>query len=157
MPQIRTKCKTSKDNLRYKGGYEGRSTFLQVRINPFHVPCPDKPSPQLPSPHLKAGNNEVYSFFWRKDFKEAIACYQNEPRNQAETSSKAESLAPQLQQNPSKLFYEYPRSNPNGKHYKSHLKIPQKHQMSSVLQNLLFTEVKKFKEHTKDPSNQCNT
>lgn len=68
----------------------------------------------LPSPHLQAGHNEVHSFFWCKDFEEAITRYQNEPGNQEEAGSKAESLAPPLQQNPSKLFYEYPHSNPEG-------------------------------------------
>ena len=97
----------------------------------FVPPALTNPAPMLPSPHLQAGHNEVDSFFWCKDFKEAVTRYQNEPGNQVETSSKAESLAPQLQQNPSKLFYEYPCSNPKRRCHKAHLKIPRKHQKSS--------------------------
>lgn len=99
-----------------------------------YISCPlhmTNPAPTLPSPHLQAGYNEVHSFFWCKDFKETITCYQNEPGSQAETGSKAESLAPHLHQNSSKLVYEYPHSNPKGRCHKAHLKIPCKHQKSS--------------------------
>lgn len=82
------------------------------------------PAPTLPSPHLQAGHNEVHSFFWCKDFKEAITRYQNEPGNQVETGFKAEFLAPQLQQNPSNLFYEHPCSNPKGRRRKSSSENP---------------------------------
>lgn len=105
--------------------------FCKLEAFHFMSPALTNPAPTLPSPHLQAGYNEVHSFFWCKDFKEAITRYQNEPGNQAETGSKPESLAPQPQQNPSKLFYEYPRSNRKGRCHKSHLEIPRKHQKSS--------------------------
>lgn len=46
----------------------------------------------MPSPHLQAGHNEVHSFFWRKDFKEAVTRYQDEPGSQ--TGNEDEALTP---------------------------------------------------------------
>lgn len=58
----------------------------------------------MPSPHLQAGHNEVHSFFWRKDFKEAITRYQDEPGSQ--TGNEDEALTPQLKPRPSVLFFK---------------------------------------------------
>lgn len=80
--------------------------------------CVSNPAPKLPSPHLQAGYDEVHSFFWRKDFKEAITCYQDEPGNQIKTGFKvgleAEASTPQLKQTPSMQFYEQPCFSPKG-------------------------------------------
>lgn len=102
---LSTERQNKEDNPRYREQplaevyfCTARSLFSSLawreRVTYYFMPpaltnnCVSNPAPKLPSPHLQAGYDEVHSFFWRKDFKEAITCYQDEPGNQIKTGFK---------------------------------------------------------------------